>query len=108
MDQYRTWIIDELVEIMNISHGTVQSLLVKHEYRKVGPTWLPHELSCYDKERRVRICRDNLRLYNRDNEILNRIIALDVSWVRCYETLDPQQAKEWRKKDEKRFNLYIY
>src|SRR5882724_6021166 len=57
MDQDRTWIIDELVETMNISHGTVQSLLVKHGYRKVGPTWLPHELSCYDKARRVGICR---------------------------------------------------
>ncbi len=87
---------------MNVSFSTVQRLLVKNGYRKVGPQWLPHELSCSDKAKRVQICRDNLRMYNQDHSILNRIIALDEIWMRCYEPMDPQQGREWRKKDEKR------
>jgi hypothetical protein len=41
-------------------------------------------------------------MYNQDHSILNRIIALDEIWMRCYEPMDPQQGREWRKKDEKR------
>ena len=101
MSESRTWRIEELAEVLEISVGSVYTLLVKNGYRKVGPVWLPHELSCSDKRKRLKICRDNLARYRRDPDILNRIISLDESWMRCYIPQDPQQAKEWREKDEK-------
>ena len=49
-----------------------------------GPKLLPHELTCEQREARVRSARLNLARYNNDPErFVERIIAIDESWMRC-------------------------
>ena len=96
MSQRRTWTVDQLVDVMGISRGSIYLLLKKGGYRKIGSIWLPHELSEDDLQRRVRESRANLRWFGRDARMLGRIIAIDETWLRSYSPLDPEQAREWR------------
>jgi transposase len=91
----RTWTIDELVDVMGISHGSVYLLLKRGNYRKVGSIWLPHQLSEQDVELRI-AARKNLQWFGRNPRMLGRIIAIDETYVRSYSPLDRQQAREWR------------
>ena len=90
----RTWIVDQLVEVMGISRGSIHILLKNGGYRKIGSIWLPHELSEEDMQKRVRAARANLWWFERDARMLGRIIATDETWLRSYSPLDPQQARE--------------
>ena len=95
MSQRRTWTIDELVDVMGISRGSVWNLLQRGHYRKVGAHWLPHQLDQQDMELRARACRLNLRWFASNPRMLGRIIAIDETWIKAYTPLDPQQAREW-------------
>jgi len=101
LDQRRTWRIEDLVEVMNVSAGSISFLLHKNGFRKIGPVWLPHELTDEDKQKRYNAAEANLQWFRTDARMLGRIIAIDETWVRAYTPLDPQQAQEWRKKGEK-------
>ena len=96
MSQSRTWTIDEIVDVMGISKGSVWNLLQRGHYRKIGARWLPHALDQQDMELRVRACRLNLRWFTNEPRMLGRIIAIDETWIRAYTPLDPQNAREWR------------
>ena len=103
MSLKRTWTIDELADTMGISHGSVYVLLRRGNYRKIGPHWLPHNLSEQDLELRVRAARLNLRCFSGNPRMLDRIIAIDGTYVRSYTPLNPQQAREWRLPGEERY-----
>ena len=105
MSMTRTWTIDELVDVMGISHGSIYLLLKRGNYRKVGSIWLPHQLSDQDLEMRVRAARNNLQWFRRNLRMLGKIIAIDETYVRLYNPLDRQQAREWRLPGEE---TYVY
>ena len=96
----RQWTQEELAFELGISRSSVETLLQRGGYKKRGPQVLPHELSCYDMERRVEICQSNLNRYNADNSVINRIISIDESWMRCYQPQNRIQASEFRKPGE--------
>ena len=100
----RTWTIDELVDVMGISHGSVYLLLKRGSYRKVGSIWLPHQLS-EDLELRIRAARKNLQWFGKNPRMLGRIIAIDETYVRSYSPLDRQQAREWQLPGEEPYVL---
>jgi len=107
MSMRRTWTIDELVDVMGISHGSVYILLKRANYRKVGSIWLPHQLTDQDLELRVRAARNNLQWFGRNPRMLGRIIAIDETYVRIYSPLDRQQAREWRLPEAEPY-VYIF
>ena len=87
--------LDELAEVMGISHGSVHTLLVQGGYKKIGPKWLPHDLSAEDRRKRMAAARENLAWFERDARMLGRLISIDETWVRAYTPLDHQQSREW-------------
>lgn len=100
MEQRRTWTIEQLVDALNISAGSVSALLHRNNFRKVGAVWIPHDLTEEDVRRRMDACQTNLNWFNRDATILGRIIAIDETTLRSYDPLDPQDCEEWRRPGE--------
>jgi hypothetical protein len=96
MRESRTWTTQELADQIGISYGSTHNLLVEMDYRKVGSHWLPHELSCEGKRIRVEKCKENLDRYTEDESILDRIIAIDETYIRSYMPHDRHLAREWR------------
>ena len=95
MSHRRTRIIDELVDAIRISRGSLHVLLRRGNYKNFGAYWLPHELYAEDIRLRIKACRDNLRWFQRYPQMLGHFIAIDKTWIRSYSPLVPQGAREW-------------
>lgn len=96
MSETRSWTLDALAEVMNISHGSVYNILHRKGYKKLAAMWLPHDLTCGQKEKRVEACQKNLDNFRQNASMLGRIVAVDETWLPSYMPLHPQDAKEWR------------
>jgi transposase len=80
MRESRTWTTDELVhELGGIGKDALYKLLRKNQFRKIASQWLPHELSCEQRQARIDVCNQNLQSYNDNPEFINRIIAINES-----------------------------
>ncbi len=51
---------------------------------------------------RVDGCKHNLERYEQDSTLLHRIVAIDETWLRSYDSKDPKTAAEWTLPHEKR------
>ena len=52
--------------------------------RKIAVRWVPHMLSESEKHQRVNIARKRLKRYGEDgDEMLQRMIAIDETWIQC-------------------------
>jgi hypothetical protein len=58
--------------------------------------WVPHSLTSQQKELRVNISSEHFQRYQSDPDMLNRIIAIDETWIKSYDPLDESQSREWR------------
>ncbi len=90
--QSHSWTIDDLVKELQLSHGTVWGMLHKLGYRKIGSRYVPHELTSYQRQNKVETCRRHMDRYQSEPSILDRIIAIDETWLRSYDSLNPQSA----------------
>ena len=79
-----------------MSHGTVWEMLHDLGYRKVASRYVPHNLTSSQRQDRLETCQTHLTRYQGDASILDRIIAIDETWLRSYDPLNPQSAAEWR------------
>ena len=94
----RRWTCEELSEKLDISPASVFRILTKDlGMQKVAARWVPHNLTPQQKQERVRISRLLLRRSRREDEFLERIIAIDETWVRSYEPELKRQSAEWRR-----------
>jgi transposase len=87
--------IDEMAQNLNLSYSTVQRLLDDLNAKYVASQWLPHDLKTEQKQARIDMCQHNLELYRSTPDLLDRIIAIDESWLRSYDPKDPKSAKKW-------------
>ena len=54
--------------------------------RKIAARWVPHMLSESEKHQRVNIGCKLLKSYGEDgNEMLQRIVAIDETWIQSFE-----------------------
>ena len=100
MRESRQWTREQLAEELGIVLHSVDTLLKLGNYKRRNAQVLPHSLTCEQKKNRKDVCKRNLKSYNSDNSIINRIISIDESWVRCYEPLSRTQASEYRRPGE--------
>ena len=98
----RSWTEDQLANELDISQASVSRMLTELGFRKLGSDWVPHDLTCDQRNERVRVCRINLREFRRNARILGSIVAIDESWLQSYLPAHPQDAREWRLSDEQR------
>lgn len=100
MSIQRNWTVEELAFEMEISVGSVWTLLHENGWRKINARWVPHQLNQQEMDLRIWSARANLICFNRDPRMLGRIIAIDETIWRCFTPFDGDQAHESRMQGE--------
>lgn len=97
LDEDRRYTCEELAENVGISHGSAHTILTRHlKMRRVAARWVPHYLTRAQMTDRVETAKTHLnRLENDGDQFLNRIVAIDETWLRSYEPELKSQSSEW-------------
>ena len=100
----RRYSCDEIAHKLDISHGSVHRILMERlRMRKIAARWVPHMLLESEKHQRVNIARKLLKRYGEDgDEILQRIVAIDQTWIRSFEPELKRQSSKWHTKNSPR------
>lgn len=92
--------IRDLADTVNISFGSVQTILKEHLcLRRVTSRLVPKTLNFLEKQRRVEVCETMLSDYQNE---MKRIITGDETWVYAYDPETTDQSSEYRAKSEAR------
>ncbi|GBP38515.1 Putative uncharacterized protein FLJ37770 [Eumeta japonica] len=93
----------QIAEELQISKERVREIIHEHmNMRKISARWVPKMLTPFDKQRRLQTSKDFLELVG-DNidEICDRIVTVDETWVRQYDPESKQESMQWTKKGER-------
>ena len=90
------WGTFEYAETLGISYWATRELLKEIGAKKIATRWVPHHLTPAQKKSRVNICTEYLERYNSDNEMLDRIIAIDETWLKYYDPKDYWASRQYR------------
>ncbi|GBP28354.1 Histone-lysine N-methyltransferase SETMAR [Eumeta japonica] len=93
----------QIAEELQISKERVGEIIHEHmNMRKISARWVPKMLTPFDKQRRLQTSKDFLELVG-DNidEICDRIVTVDETWVRQYDPESKQESMQWTKKGER-------
>ena len=67
--------------------------------RRISARWVPHDLGEEQKCRRVEIAQQFLhRFREKGNVFLQKVVAIDETWIRDFEPEMKSQSSEWRGK----------
>ena len=97
----RRYSCDEIAHELDIGHGSVHQILTKRlQMRKIAARWVPYMLLESEKHQRVNIARKLLKRYGEDgDEMLQRIVAIDETWIQSFEPELKRQSNEWHTKN---------
>ena len=91
--------IRDLVDMVGISFGSVQTILKDHlGLRKVKSRLVPKTLNFFEKERRVKVCKEMICDYQ---DVYEHITG-DETWIYAYDPETTDQSSEYRAKGEAR------
>ena len=84
--------IREICDNLNLSFGTVQTILKKKlNMRKVAARWIPKLLNSDQKKSRVEAAKSFLNQYRTQGEtFINRIVTVDETWISLF---DPETKR---------------
>jgi len=92
--------IRDLVDLTNVSYGSIQSILKDQiGLRRVSSRLVPKELNLFEKERRVSVCETMISDYQ---GAIKCIITGDETWIYAYDPETVNQSSEYRAKGEPR------
>lgn len=89
--------VRELVNICNISHGSVISILHKHlDMKKLSARWVPRLLTVEQKRNRKTTSTQVLNMIKRNPvDFWQRLITVDETWIHHYTPETKNQSKQW-------------
>ena len=91
-------IIKDIVTIVNVSYGTVQTILTCDvNMRHVAANFVPSILTPEQKEHRVAICQELRQRAVDDPSFMSRVITGDDSWVCGYDPETKQLSSQWKR-----------
>ncbi|GBP17715.1 Histone-lysine N-methyltransferase SETMAR [Eumeta japonica] len=92
-----------IAEELQISKERVGEIIHEHmNMRKISARWVPKVLTPFDKQRRLQTSKDFLELVgDNTDEICDRIVTVDETWVRQYDPESKQESMQWTKKVER-------
>jgi hypothetical protein len=90
------WSTFKLAETLVISYWVTRKLLKEIGVKKIATRWVRHQLTPAQKNSRVDICTEDLERYNRDVEMLGRIIAIDEIWLKYFDPKDHWASRQYR------------
>ena len=88
---------EEVAREIGISRGSAHAALTTNlNMRRIAARWVPHCLSEEQKTERMETAKTLLKRYIKEGEsFLNRIVAIDETWIRSYEPELKRQSSEW-------------
>jgi DNA-binding Lrp family transcriptional regulator len=88
----------EIAHEVNMSAASVFRIVTQTlQKRKVAAKWVPHQLNEEQKAARNRVAEELLRCYEAEGEqFLNRIVAIDETWIRDFEPQLKSQSPQWK------------
>lgn len=98
LEQDRRATCEELSEVTGISPASVYRILTNDlKKRKISARWVPHNLVDEQKQKRLHIATLLKQRFSIEGQtFLNRIVAIDETWVRDFEPELKSQSNEWK------------
>jgi hypothetical protein len=89
---------EEIEHEANLSTASVFKIVIKTlKERKVVAKWVSHYLSEENKEARKKVAEELLWRYEAEGEqISNRIVAIDKTWIRYFELGQKSLSSLWK------------
>ena len=78
-----------------LSESSLLRILKEINAKKIKSRWVPHELTERQKQSRMNIAGKHLARYQRESGFLDKIIAIDETWIKSYDPEDSRQSSEW-------------
>ena len=95
LNEGECWRTEDLAQILNISTASTKRLLKEVGAKKVASRWVPCELKPEQKQLRVTVSAEHLERYHSNPNMLERIIAIDETWLKSYDPKDAESSKQW-------------
>ena len=86
---------EDLVYETQFSKSSLLTLLKEIGAKKIRSRWCPKELTGRQMQARMNIARKHLARYQRESGFLNKIIAIDETWLKSYDPRDSEAESEW-------------
>jgi len=86
---------EDLVYETQFSKSSLLTLLKEIGAKKIRSRWCPKELTGRQMQARMNIAGKHLARYQRESGFLNKIIAIDETWLKSYDPRDSEAESEW-------------
>jgi hypothetical protein len=86
---------EDLMYETGLPHSTLLRLLNEISARLIRSRWVPHELTQRQVNARMHIAGKHLARYQRESGFLNKIIAIDETWLKSYDPVEARSSSEW-------------
>lgn len=86
---------EDLLYETKLSHTSLLRLLEEIGAKKLKSRWIPHELTQRQQQARRNIAGKHLARYQTERGFLDKIIAIDETWLKSYDSEDSKQSSEW-------------
>ena len=88
--------VEEIVQALVISHGSVSTILHDHlGMRKPTACWVPKSLSDEQMATRASVCSTLLKRFRSKDDFLLRLVTVDETWVHYYEPENKAWSRQW-------------
>ena len=102
LTESRCWSLVSLSAHTGIPKSTVHRIMTEALHmKKVNAKWVPHELTPALMEQRVLYSEANMKTYNQQKSRLQHTVTIDDTWISLLKPLEKDQAKQWKRSDEK-------
>lgn len=87
----------ELTARLNVSKGTISTLLSEYGIRKLCSRFVPRFLTAEMRDRRLECCKENLEIFdNFGDRFLDNIITMDETPLALYVPESKRESLEWK------------
>ena len=86
---------EDLIHETGLSQIALSRILKEIGAKKLKSRWIPHDLTSRQQQSRHNIAGKHLARYQRESGFLNRIIAIDETWIKSYDPVDSRHSSEW-------------
>jgi transposase len=93
---------EDLLYETQLSHTSLWRILQEKGAIKLKSRWIPHELTARQQQSRMNIAGKHLARYQREQGFLNKIVAIDETWLKSYDPEDSRQSSEWQLPGQKK------
>ena len=95
---------EETAHSAGISRASAYRILTERLHkRRIAARWVPHGLSEEQKCRRLETAQQLLHRFREEgNEFLQKVVAIDETWIRDFQPELKSQSSEWRREGSPR------